>query len=79
MTMGLPCDDDGYDLRTPQCAGCGSRGCHSKCWQEQLRRLINFADDHRYSSEAIGICFRNSIEILRAALPRTSTNQGGGK
>ena len=26
-TMGLACDRDGYDLRTKQCAQCGSRGC----------------------------------------------------
>lgn len=29
MTMGLPCDREGYDLRMPQCASCGSRGCPS--------------------------------------------------
>lgn len=27
MTMGLPCDSDGYDLRMEQCRQCGSRGC----------------------------------------------------
>lgn len=27
MTMGLPCDREGYDLRSPQCPKCGSRGC----------------------------------------------------
>lgn len=27
MTMGLPCDRDGYDLRTEPCRQCGSRGC----------------------------------------------------
>jgi hypothetical protein len=27
MTMGLPCDREGYDLRMRQCSQCGSRGC----------------------------------------------------
>lgn len=27
MTMGLPCDRDGYDLRMIPCPKCGSRGC----------------------------------------------------
>jgi len=27
MTMGLPCDREGYDLRMTPCPKCGSRGC----------------------------------------------------
>lgn len=27
MTMGLPVDRDGYDLRLPPCPTCWSRGC----------------------------------------------------
>lgn len=27
MTLGLPCDRDGYDLRIQPCNQCGSRGC----------------------------------------------------
>jgi hypothetical protein len=29
MTMGLPCDHEGYDIRMFQCPKCGSRGCPS--------------------------------------------------
>jgi hypothetical protein len=36
MTMGLPVDRDGYELRLTPCRICGSRGCpeHNKCQPE---------------------------------------------
>lgn len=77
MTMGLPCDSDGYDLRTEQCRQCGSRGCPRKhrCkvpdnrfppgWlRKRLAELVELrclALDSRVSNEAIGIRIRNTI------------------
>lgn len=35
MTMGLPCDREGYDLRMIPCPKCGSRGCPELSSQER--------------------------------------------
>jgi len=46
-------------------------------WQAQLQSLIEVADDDRYSSEAIGIGFRNRLPFLRKALVHQAESQNG--
>ena len=59
MTMGLPCDSDGYDLRMRQCPRCGSRGCPS------LHRLIHCTCYHPELSSAGCYCLRCGNALKR--------------
>lgn len=60
MTMGLACDRDGYDLRTPRCVGCGSRGCSKGC-----AVLLDLAS--RNDGYLVEACGNDALTALRTA------------
>lgn len=79
MTMGLPCDQDDYDLRIQPCKQCGSRGCPKKnrCENDAPKFRADYLRDQANRLDAEAFELKRRGASFRATAARISIVPNG--